>query len=177
MSFFFLKNLAVLDQVDSIEDLKKNIRKFDAEWHSLVEEMELSEEFQNQHQETIIRFLCRNGACIARTYANGLDKVQRKSFYRVVKAELMGQLHMLKYFEGDLQCELGAPLTEQVQTGWSKNESFTRDNMEVRECDDFFQQCSWEHNPVILVCRTLMAPIRIVFYRHLIPTKKYCMCL
>lgn len=131
-----LKNLAVLDQVDSIEDLKKNIRKFDAEWHSLVEEMELSEEFQNQHQETIIRFLCRNGACIARTYANGLDKVQRKSFYRVVKAELMGQLHMLKYFEGDLQCELGAPLTEQVQTGWSKNESFTRDNMEVRECDD-----------------------------------------
>ena len=121
-----LKNLAVLDQIDSIKDLKKNIRKFDAEWHSLAEEMELSEEFQNQHQETIIRFLCRNGAYIARTYAKDLDRDQCESFYRVVKAELMGQLHVLKYFEGDLQCELDASLTEQIKAGWSKNNSLDR---------------------------------------------------
>ena len=133
-----LKNLAALEQVDSLDALKENIICFDAEWHALSEEMGLSEEFLTLHRDTIIAFLCKNGAYITRTYRECLDKTQRESFYRVVKAELMGQLRALKYFEGDLQRELDAPLTERVKEGWSKNISIAKSDMEVRECDDFF---------------------------------------
>ena len=62
-----------------------------SEWHTLAEEMALSEEFLAAHQESILNVICENGAYIARTYAGNLDEVQREAFYRVVKAELMGQ--------------------------------------------------------------------------------------
>lgn len=133
-----LKNLAALEQVDSLDALKENIIRFDAEWHALSEEMGLSEKFLALHRDTIIAFLCENGAHIARTYEECLDKTQRESFHRVVKAELMGQLSALKYFEGDLQRELDAPLTDRVKDGWSKNISIAKADMEARECDDFF---------------------------------------
>ena len=133
-----LKNLASLPQIDSIDSLKSNIAQIDAEWHALIEDMGLSEEFLSQHQESIINFVVENGVYIAKTYADTLDEVQRKSFYRVVKAEVMGCLHTLKYFEGDLQRELDMPLAERVRTGWSKNIAISEAGMEARECDDFF---------------------------------------
>lgn len=133
-----LRNLASLPQIDTIDSLKANIASVDSEWHTLAEEMALSKEFLAAHQESILNFICENGAYIARTYANNLDEVQREAFYRVVKAELMGQLHTLKYFEGDLQRELDAPLTERVKAGWSKNKMLSEAGMDVREYDDFF---------------------------------------
>lgn len=133
-----LKNLTSLQQIASIESLKANIAQIDPEWHTLVEEMALSEEFLEKYQNPIVSFVCENGAYIARTYANNLNNDQRKAFYRVVKAELMGQLHTLKYFEGDLQRELDMPLTERVKAGWSGNKTLSKAGMDVRECDDFF---------------------------------------
>ncbi len=133
-----LKNLTSLQQIESIESLKANIAQIDPEWHDLVEKMALSEEFLEKYQNPIVSFVCENGAYIARTYANNLNDDQRKAYYRVVKAELMGQLHTLKYFEGDLQRELDMPLTERVKEGWSENKTLSRSNMDVRECDDFF---------------------------------------
>ena len=133
-----LKNLASLQQVESIHALKDTIINIDPEWHALAEDMALSEEFLKKYQTPIVNFVCENGAYITRTYANNLSDSQRKAFYRVVKAELMGQLHTLKYFEDDLQRELDMPLTERVKVGWSENKTLSMANMDVRECDDFF---------------------------------------
>lgn len=133
-----LKNLTSLQQVESIRSLKNNIVNIDPEWHALVEDMALSEEFLKKYEEPILNFVCENGAYITRTYANNLTNSQCKAFYRVVKAELMGQLHTLKYFEGDLQRELDIPLTERVKAGWSGNKTLSKAGMDVRECDDFF---------------------------------------
>lgn len=56
----------------------------------------------------------------------------------MVKAELMGQLAELKYFEGDLQQEIDFPLTHQVKTGWKRNLTMERNGLAVGEYDDFF---------------------------------------
>lgn len=56
----------------------------------------------------------------------------------MVKAELMGQLDELKYYEGDLQRELDSPLTARVKSSWKENMSLVNDGLEAREHDDFF---------------------------------------
>lgn len=133
-----LKNRKLLNQFTSIDELKANIVACDLEWQALAEEMELSGEFLSRHQKTIAQFVCKNGAYIARTYENCLSEAQRQSFHRVVKAELMGRLCALKYFEGDLQRELNMPLSKQMQRSWCESLSIEKGDMKVQEFDDFF---------------------------------------
>ena len=133
-----LRNLDTLGQYASVAELKESLLRTDADWLALAEHMALSPEFLERHRESIIGFLCRNGAYIAETYRSGLQGDQREAFQRVVKAELMGQLADLKYYDGDLQRELDAPLTARVKAGWRENLSLAADGLEVREHDDFF---------------------------------------
>lgn len=133
-----LKNTDFLAQVDSMDDLKSRIIQIDADWQALAEVMELSEAFLTQYRENILKFLCQNGAYIVRRYEDCLDPKLRVAFYRVVKAELMGQLDVLKYFEDDLQRELDMPLTTHIKDGWRRNIFIAKGSMEVREYDDFF---------------------------------------
>ena len=133
-----LRNMDVLGQYASVAALKKGLLRTDPDWLALAKRMELTPEFQELHRESIIRFLCGNGAYIAETYARGLGKEQCAAFLRVVKAELMGQLADLKYYEGDLQRELDHPLTARVKAGWRENLRIAKDSLEVREHDDFF---------------------------------------
>lgn len=133
-----LRNLDILDQFSGMDDLKKNIVRVDQDWRSLSEAMKLSQEFLELFEENILSFICENGAAIAETYRNSLDSSKQDAFLRVVKAELMGQLDELKYFEGDLQREIDFPLTHQVKAGWKRNLTMERNGLEVGEYDDFF---------------------------------------
>lgn len=133
-----LRNLDVLDRYESISELKENLLQTDSDWLSLLEQMNLTPEFTEQHRESIIRFLCNDGAHISVSYQNRLNDQQKESFFRVVKAELMGQLDALKYYDGDLQRELDSPLAGQVKLGWKENTSLVQDGLVVREHDDFF---------------------------------------
>lgn len=133
-----LQNLDALNQFSSIDDLKLNIAQVDQDWGSLAAAMKLTPEFLEQYRKNIERFICRNGASIAERYREVLDPVQQDSFLRVVKAELMGQLSELKYFEGDLQCEIDFPLTRPAETSWKENLKMERDGVQAGEYDDFF---------------------------------------
>lgn len=133
-----LRNLGSLRKFDSLEELKDNMTKIDTDWKMLVRDMQLSDEFQLQYKENIIAFLCNDGAHIAWQYQACLEERLRKAYQRVVKAELMGKLGELKYFEGDLQKELDMPLKNLVVNGWKQNLTIVKDNMEVKEYDDFF---------------------------------------
>lgn len=133
-----LRNLDILDQFSSMDDMKKKIVRVDQDWRSLSEAMKLSQEFLELFEENILSFICENGAAIAETYRNSLDSSKQDAFLRVVKAELMGQLDELKYFEGDLQREIDFPLTHQVKAGWKRNLTMERNGLEVGEYDDFF---------------------------------------
>ncbi|MDE7260564.1 MAG: hypothetical protein K2N78_00640 [Oscillospiraceae bacterium] len=133
-----LRNLDTLEQYGSIAELKENLVQMDSDWHTLVGKMNLTPEFQEQYREGIVRFLCNNGAHIAETYQYSLNSHQKEAFQRVVKAELMGQLGRLKYYEGDLQRELDSPLTARVKAGWPVNLQMEKGGLTVQEHDDFF---------------------------------------
>lgn len=133
-----LRHVDVLAQYGSIDALKEDIPRIDDDWKALSEMMELSPDFIEAHKSGILAFLCRNGAEIALRYANALGDWQQEAFFRVVKAELMGKLNELKYFEGDLQRELDFPLTMPVKMGWRRNLGIMKCGLEVREHDDFF---------------------------------------
>lgn len=135
-----LRNRDMLARYGCIDKLKADLCNVDVDtdWQRLSERMGLSEAFKEKYRESIVAFLCGNGAAIAEKYLRRLDGKQEEAFLRVVKAELMGQLRRLKYFDGDLQAELDAPLTALVKAEWPANLRMTEGEMEVRECDDFF---------------------------------------
>ncbi|MBD5169526.1 MAG: transposase [Oscillibacter sp.] len=133
-----LRNLDTLEQYQTITELKNDLLQTDSDWHALVGEMKLTPEFQERYRENIVRFLCNDGAHIAQTYQRSLNHNQEEAYFRVVKAELMGKLDELKYYEGDLQRELDSPLTARVKTGWRVNLHTGKGGLVVREHDDFF---------------------------------------
>lgn len=133
-----LRNLERLEQFGAMDTLKANLFEADPDWCSLADDMKLTQEFKAQYQDEIMAFLCRDGAGIAQTYARELNDNQREAFHRVVKAELMGQFITLKYFEGDLERELGCPVSLSVKANWPQNGIHTDQNMTVLERDDFF---------------------------------------
>lgn len=133
-----LRSLDILDQFDSMDALKGSLFETDMDWHALADAMQLSPEFKAQHRDTIIEFLCKDGAGIAQKYVEGLDHDQHMAFHRVVKAELMGQFNALKYHEGDLERELDYPVSPETNAAWQKNLSMESRSIEVREHGDFF---------------------------------------
>lgn len=133
-----LRSLDVADQFDSIGTLKESLLQTDEKWLMLAQKLELTPEFLTQYKESILSFLCRNGAAIAAAYMTNLGSTQREGFLRVVKAELMGKFHELKYHADDLQKELAAPLPNQVLDGWKQNLFMVKNHIAVEECDDFF---------------------------------------
>lgn len=132
-----LQNLDDLNRFNSIDDLKVNIVQVDQNWGSLVSAMGLSQEFLELYRDNIINFICNNGADIVETYRTSLDSAQQESFFRVVKAELMGQLGELKYFEGDLQREIDFSLPLQGEAKWKQNLQMERNGVQAGEYDDF----------------------------------------
>ena len=133
-----LRNIEQLNQFDSMEALKNDLFVKDPGWIDISEEMDLSAEFKLRHRDTIIEFLCKDGVGIVQTYLNRLDSKHKTAFLRVVKAELMGQFDQLKYYDGDLEHELGCPVPPQVIAEWPKNLSISNKGMAVSERDDFF---------------------------------------
>ena len=133
-----LRSLEYLDRFDSVDALKGNLLEVDQDWQALANDMELSPDFKTRYQEDIVKFLCRDGAGIARTYLDNLDSELHPAFHRVVKAELMGQFSDLKYHTGDLEQELDYPLDTQAKVEWKHNLSLTQGDTEIGERDDFF---------------------------------------
>lgn len=133
-----LRSLDHIDRFDSVDALKANLLEVDQDWQTLASTMELSPDFMSKYQENTIKFLCRDGAGIAKRYLYDLDAELRPAFHCVVKAELMGQFSDLKYHTGDLEQELDYPLSAQTKVEWMRNLSLSEGSTQIWERDDFF---------------------------------------
>lgn len=122
----------------SMEELKYALLHIDEDWKGLAEMMKLQPDFIVQHRNTIADFLARDGASMAMIYSECLRSKQKENYLRVVKAELMGNFRELKYFEGDLEAELGIPLPDEVKSLWQNGLCIERENVSVGEYDDFY---------------------------------------
>lgn len=132
-----VRNPDILSEASTVSELHEKLLKTDADWLALAQRMGLTPEFLTKYRESIVGFVCSNGAHIAETYRSHLGSGQEQAFLRVVKAELMGRLPALKYFDGDLQRELDTPLTGRVKAEWKKNLRLESGGIEAGEYDDF----------------------------------------
>lgn len=133
-----LHNRDSLTRFDSIQSLKDSLMDVDPKWRELSDRLKLAQEFPAKYEGPILDFLCQNGAEIALTYMDGLESKYRPAFQRVVKAQLMGKFYDLKYFEGDLNRELGISLEDKLVEIWKKNTWLASRDVSVQEHDDFF---------------------------------------
>lgn len=133
-----LRSLDTLDQFLTMDALKDSLFHTDGDWLTLSQDLCLGESFKEEYRETISRFLSLNGAYIANTYRNSLGSKHAEAYLRVVKAELMGKLPELKYFDDDLQREISFPISQRMKQKWMENSSLVNRGVEVGEFDDFF---------------------------------------
>lgn len=133
-----MRNLGVLGQFQTMDEFKSHLAEIDEDWRGLAQVMGLTADFLAQYREGVIRFLCRDGAAIARAYMSCLDDAHREAYLRVVKAELMGRLREVKYHDGDLRRELDISIPSGVRARWPENLSVTVGGIEAREHDGFF---------------------------------------
>jgi len=124
----------------SFDALKLNIIDADQDWKVLVDELELSKEFVAQYTESIVGFLCENGASVVRAYLDGLKyEKYNKSLKMIVKAQLMGAFDKLKYHADDLSKELDFAVSSAQKAAWMENTEMHSDGgFSVKERDGFF---------------------------------------
>lgn len=168
-----LRNLDVLDRYESIAELKENLLQTDKDWLSLIEQMNLTPAFLEKHRVSIIRFLCNDGAHISVSYQNRLNDNQKEAFLRVVKAELMGQLDTLKYYDGDLQRELDSPLANQVNLAGRKTLPWSKMAWKCGSMTISFRPCCWVRSPRGLVWPMLTAHINPACCPRSIPIRRF----
>jgi len=137
-ALYIIRNKDALLEYEDLDTVKDSIVNIDNDWPKLVERMEFSKPFIEEHHKQVIDFLLNNGAEIALKYYYGRSNNQKEPFKRIVKAELMGELETLKYFGTDLEKEIEYPLNARQLELWVNNNVISSKDIEIEECDDFY---------------------------------------
>lgn len=136
---YLLRNIEKVQNYDNLMKVKEDIGNIDVYWKKLREDMNLTPEFIKENKNNIQNFLLKNGAELAILYLKDIDEKSKDSFKKIIKAELMGKFKELKYHNGDLIKEIDYDLSaKQIQEWTEKNRSIKKDNIEVKEYDDFY---------------------------------------
>lgn len=133
---FALEHMERLSVYSNWAEVLRNIVILDTDWTALREALDLDDAFVNANREHIIPFLLRGGSSIACQYAKGQRDLE--GFYRIVRAQLMGQYDAVKYHRDDLSRELDQKISDMQKRLWMENETLIEDGFEIMEKDDFF---------------------------------------
>ena len=110
------------DNLDLTLSLEENIEKYidvDEDAKNMMTRMNLSEEFLTQYEKTIRNFLLLGNATIVEKYCKGMDVVRINSILKIAKAEMSGQMELLKFH--NLEKEIEMNLDIKVLDEWKKN--------------------------------------------------------
>lgn len=113
-------NLAQCQRFVSMEEIRRHSLEENDEWKYLVKEFAFSEEFIEENQERIRKFIFEDGAHIMKTYCES-QKGKQDALRRLTSAELMGRFRELKYYQDDLLKEIDFPITERQKKIWIEN--------------------------------------------------------
>lgn len=139
-AIFVLNNGAVIAGQKNWMQVRAAVLTMDQDWLDLKERFSITDEFVEQHRESVTNFLLRGGSAMVRSlygYLQGNDKAI-EALRRIVQAELMGQFYALKYFADDLQREIRYPISEVQETAWKRNLTLERGPFSAEEADDFY---------------------------------------
>lgn len=136
---YLIRNKDIIQKYETLGEIKENIEEIDTYWKQLVTVMDFNEDFISEHSKTIKEFLLNNGAELALTYYRNCENNKQKNSYRlIVKAQLMGEFHKLKYYTDDLQKEINQDLSQIQVKNWMANSKIDNGIIEVGEYDDFY---------------------------------------
>jgi len=136
---YIIRNKEILNNYNSLDEVKEDIENIDLYWKQLVNAMEFSEDFIKENSKTIKEFLLCNGAELALSYYRQCENnKQRHSYKLIIKAQLMGEFYKVKYHTDDLQKEIDRNLSPTQVEDWIKNTKMTKGAIEVGEYDDFY---------------------------------------
>ena len=137
---YLLRNKDIINTFSCLESIRDNIESIDKYWNELINLMDISQEFIKKYKENIKTFLLNNGAELALAYYKECYSDREKASYKlIVKSELMGEFKRLKYYTNDLEKEICYELNDSQIKEWTNNNlSFSCENIEVSEYDDFY---------------------------------------
>ena len=127
-AIFVLNNGAVIAGQKNWMQVRAAVLTMDQDWLDLKQRFSFTDEFVEQHRESVTNFLLRGGSAMVRSlygYLQGNDKAI-EALRRIVQAELMGQFYALKYFADDLQREIRYPISEVQEAAWKRNLTLER---------------------------------------------------
>lgn len=133
---FAARNADALAAYHCWQEVQEHLSDIDTSWKELAKALELDASFISEHTPAILRFLARNGAAIAMDYVSCQGNPE--GFYRILRAELMGQLPLLKYHGDDLTREIEYPISDQQKLSWMTCNEAVSAQFAIAEKDDFF---------------------------------------
>lgn len=139
-AIFVLNNGAVIAGQKNWMQVRAAVLTMDQDWLDLKQRFSFTDEFVEQHRESVTNFLLCGGSAMVRSlygYLQGNDKAI-EALRRIVQAELMGQFYALKYFADDLQREIRYPISEVQEAAWKRNLTLERGPFSAEEADDFY---------------------------------------
>lgn len=139
-AIYVLNNGAVIAGQKNWMQVRAAVLTMDQDWLDLKQRFSFTDEFVEQHRESVTNFLLRGGSAMVRSlygYLQGNDKAI-EALRRIVQAELMGQFYALKYFADDLQREIRYPISEVQEAAWKRNLTLERGPFSAEEADDFY---------------------------------------
>lgn len=139
-AIFVLNNGAVIAGQKNWMQVRAAVLTMDQDWLDLKQRFSFTDEFVEQHRESVTNFLLRGGSAMVRSlygYLQGNDKAI-EALRRIVQAELMGQFYALKYFADDLRREIRYPISEVQEAAWKRNLTLERGPFSAEEADDFY---------------------------------------
>lgn len=133
---YVARNYENLKECRCWQEVIENLLEHDRDWQALRKKLDLNDQFIQEHRDSIVNFLVRDGAEMSRIY---YDKTDRKeAFRRIVLSELMGQFRTLKYYKDDLKKEISYSIGARQTLVWMKDTSKAVGNSEVYEAADYY---------------------------------------
>ncbi|MCI9553460.1 MAG: hypothetical protein HFE94_08005, partial [Acutalibacter sp.] len=133
---FAARNGSRLQEYATWQEAKSDLVNTDQDWKWISEKMGLTEEFVEQNQPNIFRFILNEGSEMTRMYYEYTEK--KEALRRIIQAELMGQFRTLKYYKDDLEHEIDYSIGEQQKACWENNLTATQGDFQIEEMDDYY---------------------------------------
>ena len=143
---YICKNIGHFQGEKDIHIIREQILDKNEDWQKLKEAFGFSEEFIQDNEARIKKFIYKDGAYIMGTYLKNVPE-KKEALRRLVYAELMGRFRELKYFRDDLAVELDYPIPGSGKKRWMEN---------IQERSG--QLCAWEEDGLLPVMQMGQVP-------------------
>lgn len=137
---FIVSQYSLLEETNNFDDAKRLYLASNLECRDLLEALQLPADLKDKHMDNIIQF-CFKG--LAKVFlkmmsSTELSPRQKKNLVILTKAEIISNLHEVKFVESDFELEVGLPIQQKAIREWKSDQMLkTEDGLRIREAADY----------------------------------------